>query len=222
MTILEHYRYSYDSSGASLAQGNRWEENNCAERLKKLQDRKSIAASQGRRLYGADNFSIKDFERDSTIQDVAGATGVLTGTLDSLGSVGGVNTQGFAAVSAFTFTIQYGDAVGTAIGEGIYGDTQSYGQALGEVGRQGAIFAGSSFVGYQMVKTPTPVTVIGGLVLIGGDMAISSYMNYVDSRHASEVKAIHQRGRSDMKYDYNQGVNNLNADIDQWNKDCVD
>lgn len=189
----------------------------CDARKKKLELRKQIADQQNARLYGPRPPQV---EGKPSLVEVSDATGTLAGLADFLASNAGYTGTAISRISAITFVIPYGQAVGNAVGQGLYGTKASYGGALLEVARQGAIFGGSAWVGQTMMKTPTPVTIIGGAVLVTGAVGIDAFNLYEDQKLQQDLKLGDDIQRGIDREKFLDDVQQLNQDIRKWNIDC--
>ena len=157
----------------------------------------------------------------ASINDVADVSGAALGIADALFNGAGYTGNAIGALGAIAFVIPYGSAVSKAINQGINGSSASYVNALGEVVRQGAVFTGSTWVGAQMVKTPTPVTIIGGAVLIGGGIAIQGYEHYQDQQFAEQEAQANQTQHQTNVQNFQTGVRQLNQDIATYNNNVA-
>jgi hypothetical protein len=158
---------------------------------------------------------------DVGIPDVADSFGAPLGIADALFSQAGYTGSTIGILGAVAFVIPYGSTVNNAINQGTNGSTTSYLNALGEVARQGFVFTGSAWVGAQMIKTPTPVTIIGGAVLISGGVAINYFIYTQNQQFAADQKQANDAQRQILQQNFQAGVQQLNQDIATYNNDAA-
>jgi RHS repeat-associated protein len=191
----------------------------CAGMKANIEARKNTADQQYAKNYGQS--ATNSYAQRPDINAVAGAAGTAVGIADALFSGAGYKENALGAIGAVTFAIPYGSAVNDAIDQGLHGTSASYFGALGEVVRQGAVFTGSAWIGTQMIKTPTPLTIIGGATLIVGGVGVDAFNKYQDLKFAEGQQLADALQRQTNQHNFNEGVGKLNADIAQYNRDCA-
>jgi len=72
-----------------------------------------------------------------------------------------------------------------------------------------------------MIKTPTPVTIIGGAVLISGGVAINYFIYTQNQQFAADQKQANDAQRQILQQNFQAGVQQLNQDIATYNNDAA-
>ena len=190
-------------------------------RLANLNARIAIANNQALKLGLVSISQPNSSEANVGIPDVADSFGAPLGIADALFSQAGYEGSTIGILGAVAFAIPYANAVNNAINQGTNGTTKGYVYAVGEVARQGFVYTGSAWVGAQMIKVPTPVTIIGGAVLIAGGVGIN-YFNYTqDQQYAAEESQANKDQQQILVQNFQAGVQQLNQDIAAYNNDAA-
>ena len=189
----------------------------CKKIKDKLETRKRIADYQFVHLYGPE-IDIRDARPN--ISDLSGAIGTAAGIADAMFSNAGYKGSAIGIIGAVTFVIPYVDSVKNAINAGSNGTSASYTNALGEVIRQGVVYTGGAWIGEQMVKTPTPLTIGGGLIIIGTSVLVDASNRYQDDKFSEDQRLANSLQLNTNRRNFLNGVDRLNNDINIYNRDC--
>jgi hypothetical protein len=158
---------------------------------------------------------------DNHATAIAGAAGGAAGIGEFLAGGANMRVAGdtLQAVGLITFAVQFGDQLGTTIGQGVYGDP-GYGSSLMELWRQGAVFTGSAQVGLAIAKNPTSITLAAGGALAAGGVVIDWWQTTQLDKQAyqqwnAEINLLQQKQQW-----FPGAVDRLINDIQSYLNDC--
>ena len=164
--------------------------NRCLKEQAKLSNRKKNAEVFKVRLFGFNGqvFSPTKVVEEVSGKDVAAAAGLVVGYAGGISNVtgaGGGNVLG--PIGLFFFSAEFGDKLGTALGEGAFGTRERRIEATNELLRTSFVFGASSGVGAAIAKVPTPVTIFAGTALATGGVGIRAFERSVIEGHINDL-----------------------------------
>ena len=121
-----------DTNARSPFQENGFNDD-CKRLREQLEFRINFWYAQNDRFSGSSRTTRSNYESPATLSGAASALGSTVGLGSYLAEHAGISGKALPFVGSGLFATVYGDSVGTAVGEGLYGTGPSYTRSLGEV-----------------------------------------------------------------------------------------